>query len=103
MPSEDNRPANMPDTSETYERAHPSKTPGLGEMGETDKDRGKQPETYADSRKNSNDPAELTAQETASQGDGVDPNDAKAHGDRAAAGDGEAEATGQVPEAKGGR
>ena len=86
----------MPDTSETYERGHPGKTPGLGEMGETDKDRGKQPETYADSRKNTNDPSELTAQETGSQGDAVDPTNDKAHGNRAAAGS-EAEATGQVP------
>ena len=93
----------MPDTSETYERGHPNKTPGLGEMGETDKNRGKQAESYADSRKNDNTPEELTAQETSSQGDAVDPTSDVAHGDRAAAGDSEAEGTGQVPEKNGGK
>ena len=86
----------MPDTSETYERGHPGKTPGLGEMGETDKNRKKQAESYADSRKNPKEPSELTAQETSQQGDGVDPTNAQAHGNRSSAGDTEAEATGHA-------
>ena len=86
----------MPDTSETYERGHPGKTPGLGEMGKVDNTPEPQPESYDDSRKNEKFRREMTADETQKLGESVDPQDPLAHGNRADAGDTEKEATGRA-------
>ena len=78
----DKRPHNMPDTSETYERGHPGKTPGLGEMGDPDHPKGDHSEAHQDSRSNDLESQELNADDTQQQSDVVDPASDVAHGDR---------------------
>jgi hypothetical protein len=81
MPSENERPENMPDTSETYERGHPGKTPG----GTLDSEIGTslQPDSVQGSVRNDDDPPELAGQDRGSSADRVDPSDPAAHAGRA--------------------
>ena len=94
MPSQEKRPTNMPDPSESRERAVPEKEAGLGQMSETRNTPVARPEKHDQARDQNERHRELTAGETMDHSDGVSPTDAKAPGDRAGAG--EAEATGKV-------
>ena len=72
----------MPDTSETYERAHPEKTPGMGEMGKPDLVPDERPDSVQGSTRNDDDPPELAGQDPTDRGDVVQPESGTAHGDR---------------------
>ena len=80
----DQRENNIPDTSETYERGHPDKTPGLGEMDtpEAQKKQADHPDSVQGSTRNDLDSQELTADDIQQQGDVVDPASDAAHGNR---------------------
>ena len=82
MPPEDERPENAPDTSETYERGHPSKEPGLGEVDtpeRADDDREDHPQS---STHNPDRDTDLAGEDQRDGGDAVDPASDVAHGDR---------------------
>ena len=93
MPSEEERPQDMPDPSDSYERSHPENEPGLGEMSKTDNTPHEQEDQCRDSRHNKLASQEVNAHEVENVDDDVDPTDARAHGDRNDAD--EAEATGR--------
>ena len=73
MPTEDERPENAPDTSETYERGHPEKEPGLGEMDEPDRKPDHRQDDNNLSTSNPEDPPELAGEDDRDGGDTVDP------------------------------
>ncbi len=75
----------MPDTSETYERGHPGKTPG-GQLEAPDTVPDERPDSVQGSTRNDNDDGRLTSlagQDPQNQGDAVDPTDSIAHDGRA--------------------
>ena len=94
MPTQNQRPENLPDPAESRERAVPEKEPGLGKVKSTDNTPHAQPDQHLQSRKASERHREKTADETTDQADSVHPADKIAHGGRASAD--EAEAIGKV-------
>ena len=88
----------MPDTSETYERAHPEKTPG-GQLEQPDYPPDNSPDSVQGSTRNDDDPPALAGQDNQNAADAVDPSDPQAHAGRAdAAIDGSADDAGLTPE-----
>ena len=84
MPTEDERPENMPDTSETYERGHPEKEPGGGLEANDIKPDHSADESQSSLRNSDDDDSEgLSGQDPQNQGDAVNPSDPAAHAGRA--------------------
>jgi hypothetical protein len=74
MPPQEKRPVDGPDTSETYERGHPGKTPGLGEMDEPETAPEMQDDAVQDSRRNPEDKSDsLAGQDPQNMADSVEP------------------------------
>ncbi len=100
MPADEERPVDMPDTSETYERAHPGKTPG-GQLEANERVADNRADSVQGSVRNDegDDVDGLSGQDPQNQGDSVDPADGKAHAGRAdAAVDPKADKSGLPPE-----
>lgn len=76
------RAEHVPDTSETYERGHPSKEPGLGKVDDPDHPKGNTAGDAGSSVNNDVENDEINADDTQNQADVVQPESDTAHGNR---------------------
>lgn len=75
------RPVDMPDTSETYERGHPEKVPGE-QLEAVDRKPDERPDSVQGSIRNDDDQPALAGQDPQNSADAVDPTDPIAHAGR---------------------
>ncbi len=76
------RPVDMPDTSETYERAHPGKEPG-GQLEANERVPDERADSVQGSTRNDDEQPALAGQDPQSAADSVDPESDLAHAGRA--------------------
>lgn len=72
----------VPDPSESRERAHPKREPGLGNVDPPTRVRDDRDDNAKDSTHNSHKRGKMAGHDNRNDGDVVDPGDANAHGNR---------------------